>query len=116
MKHIIFAIYDSKAQAYLPPFIMHRTEMATRVFADCVNDYPNHQFSKNPQDYTLFTIGQFDDNTAKIKTEKMILSLGNGLEFQVPDSEVAYDAQNNQPQFNAFDDQKTNSGDQPNAD
>ncbi len=97
MKHMMFAIHDSKARAYLPPFIMHRKEMAMRVFADCVNDYPNHQFSKNPADYTLFLIGTFDDNTAKHEQEKLNLSLGNGVEFVVPDSEVADNAQNEQP-------------------
>lgn len=79
MKHQIFCIHDNKAQAYLPPFIMHRNDMAVRVFADCINS-DEHQFGKNPGDYTLFNIGEFDDNKALIKP-RTIISLGNGVEF-----------------------------------
>ena len=111
MKHIMFAIHDAKAHAYLPPFILHRIEMAQRVFKDCIND-PTHQFSKNPADYTLFTIGTFDDNTANIKTEKMTKSLGNGIEF----IENPFDPDQEDLDFNAFSEpQKSNSEEKPNA-
>lgn len=79
MKHEMFAIFDSKAHAYLPPFIIHQKEMAVRIFADCVNDN-SHQFGKNPADYTLFHIGEFDDNSAKIKSI-LNTALANGLEL-----------------------------------
>lgn len=82
MKHEIFAVYDSKAAAYLPPFIMHKDEMAIRVFADCINDN-GHQFGKNPADYTLFNIGDYDDNNGTVKHQTKI-SLGNGIEFVIP--------------------------------
>jgi len=81
MKHQIFAIYDSKAGAYLPPWTIHKEEMAIRLFADMIHD-PNHQFAKNPADYTLFKIGTYDDNSAMIVNEKENTSLGNGVEFK----------------------------------
>lgn len=34
---LIFAIYDSKAKAYLTPFFLPKYEMAVRTFKDCVN-------------------------------------------------------------------------------
>ena len=83
MKHEMFAIYDSKAHAYLPPFIMHQTEMALRVFGDCINDL-EHQFGKNPGDYTLFHIGEYDDNKGKVTTQKLNISLANGVELINP--------------------------------
>lgn len=92
----MFAIYDLKAHAYLPPFIIHRQEMAQRLFADCVND-PTHQFRKNPADYNLFQIGAFDDNTAKVGALSPKIDLGNGIEYFVPDSELAYNAQDDLP-------------------
>lgn len=60
MFHNVFSVYDNKAKAYLPPFIMHNDAMAVRVFGDCVNS-EDHQFGKHPDDYTLFRIGVFDD-------------------------------------------------------
>lgn len=81
MKHQQFAIFDAKAAAYLPPFIIHRNDMAVRLFADSIND-PNHQFGKNPADYTLFNIGEFDDNKGEVFARTKI-SLGNGIEFVV---------------------------------
>lgn len=65
MKHRIFAVYDVKAYAYLPPFFMPEKGMAARVFSDCVES-ESHQFGKHPEDYTLFFIGSFDDETAEI--------------------------------------------------
>jgi len=65
--------------AYLPPFILPRTEMAERTFGDCINS-DSHQFGEHPDDYTLFDLGTFDDETAQydLKTPQ---SLGNGVDF-----------------------------------
>jgi hypothetical protein len=79
MKHSIFSVFDEKAMAYLPPFVMHREEMAMRVFSDCVND-SDHAFGKHPSDYTLFCLGGFDDGTGVITGGKA-RTLGNGLIF-----------------------------------
>ncbi len=85
MKHQMFAIHDSKARAYLPPFILPNKEMAIRVFKDCINN-PEHQFSKNPGDYTIFQLGHYLDTSGKIEVDKTQLSLGNGVQFvdQIP--------------------------------
>jgi len=79
MNHKIFAVHDVKAKAYLPPFFMPQTGMATRIFTECVNS-AEHQFGKHPADYTLFQIGEFEDHNATINpmTPK---SLGSGVEF-----------------------------------
>lgn len=82
MIHQMFAIYDSKAKAYLPPFIYHRNEMAIRTFSDCINN-PDHQFHHNPDDYTLFTIGEYNDEKGQV-TKSLNVSLGNGVEFIRP--------------------------------
>ncbi len=75
----IFTIFDSKAGAYLPPFFMPQRGMALRTFGDCIND-EKHQFSLHPGDYTLMSLGTFDDTTARaIITAPE--SIGNGLEF-----------------------------------
>ena len=67
MIHKIFTIHDSKAQAFLPPFILPRAEMAERTFGDCINS-ADHQFGQHPDDYTLFELGAFDDEDASYVT------------------------------------------------
>ncbi len=76
----VFTIHDSKANAYLPPFFMNQEGQAIRTFTDCINS-PKHQFSHHPQDYTLFTIGEFNDQTAGFTYKAAPISLGNGVEF-----------------------------------
>lgn len=82
MKQKMFTIYDSKAFAYLPPFFIHREEMAQRAFGEACNS-PTHQFGKFPADYTLFKIGVFDDETA-VLVSFAPENLGNGLTFLKP--------------------------------
>jgi len=76
----MFTIYDDKAKAYLPPFFLPESGMAIRVFADCINS-DSHQFGKHPSDYTLFTLGGWDDSNAELNLLNRSLSLGNGVEF-----------------------------------
>ena len=79
MKHKIFTIHDVKADAYFPPFYLPNKSMAIRQFGDMVND-ENSQISKHPADYTLFELGEWDDNNADF-VELTKNSLGNGVEF-----------------------------------
>lgn len=81
MIHKQFSIYDSGAQAYLPPFILPRDEMAQRTFGDCCNS-KEHQFGAHPEDYTLFRLGTWDDETAIFTPEPNgPQTLGNGVEY-----------------------------------
>lgn len=100
MIHHVFAVHDAKAEAYLPPFLMPKVGQATRVFADCVNS-PDHQFSANPEDYTLFQLGDFDVEKGEFLLLRAKQSLGNGVEFlrqDVRDKEVPHGAhQGNEP-------------------
>lgn len=84
MIYLVYSIYDSKAEAYLPPFILPKKAMAVRAFTDCVNS-PTHQFGQNPEDYTLFELGSFDDQHGQYLLHRSVISCGNGLEFRKPD-------------------------------
>lgn len=75
----IFTVYDCKAEAYLPPFYLSAVGQALRHFADTAND-ASHPFGKHPADYTLFQIGQFDDQHASISMLEAKISLGTALE------------------------------------
>lgn len=88
MIHAVFSIHDSKAGAYLPPFILPRVEMAQRTFGDCINS-ADHQFGAHPEDYTLFELGHFDDDTGQFNLYPEGISLGNGVQYVRTDSPKA---------------------------
>lgn len=83
MIHKIFAVFDSKAESYTPPFFQHHEAMAVRTFTDCCND-DEHTFGKHPEDYTLFDLGLYDDSTGTITQDK-ITSVANGLQLRKPE-------------------------------
>lgn len=90
----LFTIYDEAAKAYLPPFLLPESGQAIRTFANCINSN-DHQFGKNPEDYTLFSLGHFNDASASI-TPHAPKSLGNGVQFITPDNQP--DLFNEKPQ------------------
>lgn len=60
----VFCIYDSKAEAYLPPFFMKSKGEAIRALTNHVND-EQHNFCKYAHDFSLFDCGTWDDATGK---------------------------------------------------
>lgn len=76
----MFTIYDSKALAFLPPFFLNEKGQAARTFADCCNS-TDHQFGAHPEDYTLFYIGTFDNESGVVDTLLAHESMGLGLEY-----------------------------------
>lgn len=85
MIHQMFVVHDSAAAAYLNPYCQWSDATALRQFTEMVND-PNHPFSKTPQDYTVFKIGQYDDETAEVKTLQAYEKLANGIEVRTHDA------------------------------
>lgn len=63
MKHQMIAVYDNKAEAFLPPQAVQSNGAAIRSFSDAVNQ-PDTAFNNHPSDYALFNVGQYDDATA----------------------------------------------------
>lgn len=76
MKVKVFAIYDSKATAYLQPFFMRSAGEAIRAFENTAID-PNSMFNKNPEDYSLFQIGEFDESEGTLIDEETKVHLAN---------------------------------------
>ena len=60
-----YSIYDVASQAYMRPFFMMSDGQAIRTFTDIATD-ADHEIGKHPEDYTLFRIGQFNDNTGEM--------------------------------------------------
>lgn len=80
MIHKVFTVFDSKAEIYLQPFMFQTKGQAVRVFQDSAND-ENHQFNKHAEDFTLFELGEYDDNTAQFKLHDTPAPIGKAIEF-----------------------------------
>lgn len=80
MKLQIFSVHDQKAGAFLQPFFSLNVGTAQRSFETAVND-PATQFSRNPGDYTLFHIGEYEQDDASLTSLQTPENLGLALQF-----------------------------------
>lgn len=78
MKMNVYSVYDSKAEAYLPPFFMRADGEAVRAVSEAAKDR-NHQFFAHAGDYTLFRIADFDDAKGVLTPLSSFVNLGNVL-------------------------------------
>lgn len=61
----IYTVFDNAVKAFLQPFFARSHGEAIRNFTDAVND-PKTSLNAHPHDYSLWHIGDFDDNSANI--------------------------------------------------
>lgn len=80
MENVVFAVFDLKARAYLPPFCFPTEEMGVRAFANMANE-SGHQWNANPEDYVLFRLGLFNQETAVFTTPNPPENLGTAIQF-----------------------------------
>ena len=73
----VFGVRDTKALAFLQPFFSASTGAAVRAFGDAVNE-GNSPLSKHPEDYLLYEIGDFDDQTGELIACNPLKMLGCG--------------------------------------
>lgn len=60
-----YAIYDKATNAYMRPFVLQSDGQALRMFTDEAVK-ADSDISKHPEDYSIFRIGSWDDNTGEI--------------------------------------------------
>jgi len=77
----MFSVYDSKAEAYMQPFFLNSRGLAIRSFTDLAND-PKTSVYQYAADFTLFELGEFDDNGAKIIQHPAPVALVSGHEVK----------------------------------
>lgn len=72
MKRPVCAVYDSAAQVYSnPPLFVPSVAVATRSFTDEVRRVdPQNQLNKHPEDFVLFHLGEYDDETGELSSQK----------------------------------------------
>ncbi len=64
--HQIYAVKDSKANAFLTPIFATTDGVALRMLAAAVND-EKHEFARFAEDYALWRIGEFCEATGVIE-------------------------------------------------
>lgn len=80
MNNIISCVYDSKANAYMEPWFTTNSQIAVRAFANAANA-ADHPFGQNPEDYTLFHIGEWNPQTGEMTPYETKHSAGLAIEF-----------------------------------
>lgn len=78
MKLKVFAIYDAAVGAYMQPFYVQSKGQAIRMWLDTVSDEKT-QFNKHPADFTLFELGEYDEESGTHTNLKTPESLGTAL-------------------------------------
>lgn len=66
MNYGIFTVYDKKLAAYMQPFFSVNTATALRSFSDACAE-PNSMLHLHPEDFQLYKIADYSDQTANIE-------------------------------------------------
>lgn len=77
----VFAVYDSRVSAFMQPSFLRSSGEAERMFVDIVNDGQSI-ISKHPADYTLFELGEYDDQNGKLMPHAAPVSVINALQLK----------------------------------
>lgn len=64
----VFSVFDAKLATFGRPWFQMTDAAALREFADAVNDgsNPNNQWHSHPEDFSLFVLGQYDDQSGEL--------------------------------------------------
>lgn len=82
-KHKLYAVYDSKVEAFNLPFFQHTRGQAIRTFSETVNrPDPNNLLTRYPADYSLHELGEYDDQNGSFTNHTAPISLGLATEFK----------------------------------
>lgn len=88
MKLYIYSVYDKAVNAYMQPFYARSAGEAIRSFTELAND-PKTNVAKYPSDYTLFALGEFDDNSgafAGVEPRRLVGAHEVTADFAIPGS------------------------------
>lgn len=67
MKSQVFAVFDTKVRAFMTPYFAQTEEAGIRSFVNAAQDQ-NTMLCKNPEDFVLFHLGEYDDSDGSFNT------------------------------------------------
>lgn len=85
MKYVIVSVYDRAAQAFGRPVFVQAVGAAVRSFQDEINrEAPENEMNRHPDDFDLYEIGSFDDQTGELSVvdHQAAVALGKSLKTQ----------------------------------
>lgn len=65
-----YSVYDNLGEKFYTPVLFQNENVAKRWFAGVVNNEKEELISKNPQDFSLYKLAEFDERTGNITSEK----------------------------------------------
>lgn len=80
-KLVVCSVFDSKVGVYFQPFFARSRAEAIRSFTDAT-DNDGHVFSRHPEDFTLFVLAEWDEETGGFASLAAPASLGTALEHK----------------------------------
>lgn len=83
MIYEIFTVRDKAVGSFLPPFYCRSVGEALRSFTATVNE-KDHQFNKYVEDYVLFSLGTFDDQSGTFASQDPLRVI-SAMEVLVPE-------------------------------
>lgn len=80
MKLLIFSVYDSKAEQFLPPIFEVTRGTALRRF-EASAQQADHEFHRHAGDYSLFELGAWYPQTGAIDMLEAPINLGLAIQY-----------------------------------
>lgn len=80
MKQGIYTVRDTKLDHFGIPWFAPTKAIALRNFSDAAND-PNTNLYKHPDDFVLYYIGEYNEETAAVMAAD-IINLGTARDYQ----------------------------------
>lgn len=66
MKLQVFSVRDNAVGLFMPPIFMRSEAEAVRALRIAMRG--DHSFAQSPEDYTLYALGGFDEETGEFET------------------------------------------------
>lgn len=77
----MYAVYDSKAELYLQPHFFRARGEAVRAWQTTANN-PETNICKYPEDYAMYEIGEYDEDSGTITPYDAKHNIGVAIEFK----------------------------------
>lgn len=79
----LYGVYDTKAGRFFPPFLNDNHQTATRAFRS-MSIENDSIISKNPEDFRLMHLGDFDPNDGQIDSLDKPMHICDAISFIQP--------------------------------
>lgn len=79
---LVFAIWDAKTEVFFQPFYARTRGEAIRSFSGLAQD-PEHLFHQHPDDFHLYCLAEWEEDSGQFVNLTAPASLGSGREFIV---------------------------------